>query len=436
MHYQTQYTAKKCSPEYAISQISSDDRVLIAGEPGALLRALYQARERFTGLRLFSVFGFSGIAGTYMYTPEMAGHIEAISMLLNANAGEAWMRGAADLAMANLSEAEQYLAENAMPTVLLAHCAPPDEHGYLYLGTDAGCFTVALERGAKVFVQVNENMPLICSDYARIHVSAVTAVCEFTEPLPTAPARDAALADEDKTIAGIIAERIPNGATIQLGSGPLPDIVGRSLDHHKDLGAHTDCFGSAMIHLMKKGALNNSKKDILPGISVGGYFRAPTEELQYLHKNRQVMMKKLSWVCDPAVMSKMKGLVSVNMGLAVDFRAHVCSGCLGDGFIGGVGSQHDFARGAKRATDGKSFIVMRSTRLAADGSRTSAILPALPDGSLVSIPRCDIMYVVTEYGAANLRDMGVKERVNALISLAHPDFRDWLKEEAGKHGYC
>ena len=436
MQYQTQYAAKKCSPEYAISQITSDDRVLAAGEPGALLRALYQARDHFDGLRLFSVFGFSGIAGTYMYTPEMAGHIEAISMVLHKNAGDAWMRGAADLAMANLSEAEQYLAESAGPTVLLAHCAPPDEHGYLYLGVDAGCFTAALERGARIFVQVNENMPLIYSDYARIHVSAVTGVCEFTEPLPAGPAGDAAVAEEDKAIAGFVAERIPNGSTIQLGAGSLPDTVGRSLDRHKDLGAHTDCFGSAMIHLMKKGAVNNSKKDFLPGISVGGYFRAPADELQYLHKNRQVLMKKLSWVCDPAVMSRMKNLMSVNTGLAVDFRAHVCSGCLGDEFVGGIGSQHDFARGAKRATDGKSFIVMRSTRLAADGSRVSAILPALPDGSLVSIPRCDIMYVVTEYGAANLRDLGVKERVKTLISLAHPDFRDWLTEEAGKHGYC
>jgi 4-hydroxybutyrate CoA-transferase len=132
----------------------------------------------------------------------------------------------------------------------------------------------------------------------------------------------------------------------------------------------------------------------------------------------------------------MSGIVSVNTGLAVDFRAQVCSSSLGTGFTGGVGSILDFTRGAKRTKNGKAFVVMRSTIQNEDGTRTSAILPALPGGSLVSIPRCDIMSVVTEYGVADLRDLSIKDRVKALITLAHPDFREGLTAAAAKYGYC
>jgi len=142
------------------------------------------------------------------------------------------------------------------------------------------------------------------------------------------------------------------------------------------------------------------------------------------------MAKSISWICDPAVIAGLDGFISVNAGMAVDFRAQICSSSPGASFSGGVGSHLDFARGAKRSGNGKSLVVMRSTSIADDGSRVSAILPALPDGSLVSIPRSDVMYVVTEFGAVNLRDLGVKERVKALISIAHPDFREWLSDEA------
>ena len=435
MNYQTQYTAKKCSPDEAIALIRNEDAVLAAGEPGALLRALYKSGSRFSGLRLYSVTGLSAMAGAEVYAQEMAGHMEVVSAVLSQEAGNAWGQGGIDQTVVNLSEAEAYIGNYACPTVVLAHCPPMDENGYFYLGTDSGYATAVLSRGAKVIVQVNGKMPLICSDECRVHISAVTAIVEHTEALASAVAWKAEPSAEDKAIAGFVAELIPNGAVLQLGEGLIPELVGRNLLNHKDLGIHTDCVNEALIELMQKGAVNNSKKELLPGLSVGGYFRAPAESLQFLHKNPAVMMKPLSWVCDPSVISLNSGVISVNTGIAVDFRGQVCSGSLGVGFSGGAGSHLDFARGAKRSAGGKSFIVMRSTSVGKDGKPVSNIYPGLPEGSLVSIPRSDIMYIVTEYGAIDIRDLSVKERVDALISLAHPDFREWLSDEVIKHKY-
>ena len=436
MNYLEQYAAKKCSPEDAVSLIRKDDVVLTTGEPDVLLEALKKTANRLDGLHLYSVFGNAGQAGTRFYSLETSGHIHVTTTILSENEWKAWPDGDVDQVLVNLSEADQYIAYTCCPEVLLVQCSPLDEDGYFNMGIDAGCSSMALERGARVIVQVNQNMPHVLTDFGRVHISRVSAICESNE-LPSKTGIPATAPTEaDRTIAGYIAERIPNGATIQLGGGIIPELAGRLLVNHKDLGIHTDFFNGAMVELMKKGAVNNSRKEIMNGVSVAGFFHLDPNDLSFLHNNTAIMLKKMSWVCDPKTISQLSDIVSVNMGLAVDFRAQVCSSSMGISNTGGIGSHLDFARGAKRSKNGKSFIVLRSTRQKEDGTVVSNILPALPEGSLVSIPRSDIMYVATEYGVANLRDLGVKERVKELISLAHPDFREWLLDEAKKNGFA
>ncbi|MCL2120797.1 MAG: hypothetical protein FWH28_00925 [Clostridiales bacterium] len=435
MRYESQFAAKTCTAAQAVSLIHDDDAVLVAGEPGALLEALYQARDRFHGLRLTSILGISGQAGANLYTKEAAGNLQVVSTVLDPKAWASWAQGNVDQVVVNFSECEDFIENTCKPTVLLAHCAPADEEGWFSLGADAGCASGALSRGVRVILQVNRNMPYIPSADCRVHINTVAALCEADEELSAGGVRDARLREEDRIIAGLTAERIPDGATFQLGDGPLPDLVGRHLVNHKDLGIHTDCFNGAMIELMQKGAVNNSKKELYRHQSVGGYFRATAEELRFLHNNPDIVMKNLSWICDSRVIRQMKGFISVNAGLAVDFRGQICSGSLGMRFSGGADGHLDFARGAKHSKGGTSFIVMRSVIEGEDGVRTSAICPALPEGSLVSIPRFDVMYLVTEFGAANLEVLSVKERVQTLISLAHPDFREQLTDAAKKHQY-
>ncbi|MCL1805019.1 MAG: hypothetical protein FWG28_03310 [Clostridiales bacterium] len=433
MNYSAHYDARKRTPEHAISLIQNDDVILVAGRPGALLGALDQAKGRFDGLRLFSVFGLDCDAGAGLCSPEAAGHVLVSSAILSKHEENAWLSGSIDQAPVHLSAVDEFISDTCRPTVLFVHCPPPDDEGYFYPGIDSGGVFTAVQQNARIMVQVNPNMPLIYSD-TRFHVTKADVICESAEPVPGNATADEA--DEaGKAIAGFVAELIPDGATIQLGAGLLPELVGKALLGHKDLGIHTDYFNGAMIDLIKKGAVNNSKKAVLPGVSVGSYFNVPAAELKFLEKNPEIVSRMLSWACRSSVISQNDKVRAVNEGIAVDFRAQASTCNLGMSFTGGVGGAFDFFRGAQRCNDGLSFIVMKSTAVGKDGAKTSRILPAMPDGSLVSIPRSDMMYVVTEYGAVNVRDLTIKERVRSLIGLAHPDFRDWLSDEAAKNGY-
>ncbi len=435
MNYIDQYNAKKCSPEQAISLISNEDIVFTGGEPNALLEALYNAKERFDGLKLYSMFGIMGPQGGNINSEEMVGHLNFTATVLKHNEERSWHHGNIDQVLVHFSEMEDLVEKRYKPTVLLTHCSPMDEEGYFYMGTHAGCARPAVDCGAKVIVQANENMLTIYSDYYRIHISEVTAICEFSEPVSAPDMIIKEPSEADKVIAGLVAERIPNGSTIQLGAGALPHIAGRFLANHRDLGIHTEAFSGSYIDLIKKGAVNNSKKEICTGISIGGFFGGADFAPEIIHKNPKVMMKKLSWINNPDVICRISNMMSINSCLGIDLHGQVCSESIGLSITGGIGGQLDFIRGVRRSAGGKSFLIMRSTVEKKDGSRISKISLNLPEGSIVSAPRSDVMYIVTEYGVADLQYRSSKERANVLIAIAHPDYRDKLTFEAKKHGF-
>jgi 4-hydroxybutyrate CoA-transferase len=436
LKYSAQYAAKKYAPEQAVALIQKGASVYTGGEPGALLEALYAARDRLDGLKLYSMFGIGGSVGEKINSADMTEHVDYAATVLKRHEERAWAHSKIDQVSVHFSEMEHMVEQRRRPTALLTHCAPMDEEGYFYMNPQAGCGCgrSAADCGAKIIIQVNENIPVIYSDYYRIHISEVTALCEANEPLRNPDAQKREASEADQRMGSYVAERIPNGATIQLGAGAAPDMVGRFLENHKDLGVHTEMFGEAMVPLMKKGVINNSQKTLLRGVSVASFLGGGPVTREFAHKNRDILLKKISWVNDPAVISQIQDIVSVNSCLGVDLRGQVCSESIGLSSSGGIGGQLDFVRGARRAKGGQSFIVMRSALQKKDGTRLSKITLTLPKGSVVSTPRSDVMYVATEYGVAELQYRSVKERAQALISISHPDFREELTFEAKKHG--
>ncbi len=434
MNYFEQYEAKKCTPEQAISLIKNDDVLFTGGEPTDLLKALYNARDRFQGLQLHSMFGIMGPAGSYVNSPDLIGKVHFTANVLKFNEEGAWKNGNVEQRLVHFSEMEDLVEKRIRPTVLLTQCSPMQEDGYFYMGSHAGCARPAVDGGAKVIMQVNPNLPVIFSDYYRIHIHEVSAIVEVDTPISQPDLVARGPSEKDKIIAGYVTELIPDGSTIQLGAGATPDAVGVFLDQHHDLGIHTEAFTSCYSKLIACGAVNNSKKELMRGISVGGFFGGSKDD-PIIHKNPKVMMKKLAWINDPMTICRISNMMSINSCLGVDLRGQVCSESIGMSITGGIGGQLDFVRGARRSNGGKSFIVMKSTVEKKDGTRLSKITTTLPAGSVVSTPRSDVMYVVTEYGVAALQYKSIKERVEALIAIAHPDFRDELRFDAKKAGW-
>lgn len=435
VNYFEQYQSKLYSPEEAISLIQTDSVVFTGGEPNLLLGALLNERERFSGLKVYSMFGIQGSSGTLINDPSSDGHIDLGVSVLKVFEEQAWGRGRVDQYLVHFSEMEKLIEQHHRPSVLLVHCSPMQEDGWLYLGVHPGCSRAAIDCGAKVIAQVNDQMPAVCSDYYRVHISEVTAICEISAPIMRANMPIHTAAKEDLAVAGFVAERVNNGATLQIGGGILPDIVGLAFANHRDLGVHSETFSGTFVELIEKGAVNNSKKEICNGISVTGFFiGGALKAFDMLHMNPKVQLKKQAWINDPAVIRQISNIISINSCLGVDLRGQVCSESIGLRNTGGIGGQLDFVRGARRAPGGKSFIVMRSMVEKKDGAKLSKITFNLPYGSIVSTPCNDVMYVVTEYGVAELLYKSVRERAKALIAIAHPDFREELTYQAKKHG--
>ncbi|MCL2336892.1 MAG: 4-hydroxybutyrate--acetyl-CoA CoA transferase [Firmicutes bacterium] len=429
--YSNQYMEKKLAPHDVVALIEDNAKIFVTCEPVTLLKELKEQRARFHNLFLFAMMGMrSKVAQDLVLAPEWEGHLTCGSCFL----GEAEVRdykyGKVEHISAHFSQFEGIVANHIKPGYLLANVSPMDDEGYFSLGY-APNGRVAVDIGTKVLLQVNENMPYIYSDYYKVHISEVTALCESNTPLMEF--FDPEPSEIDRMIAGHIVERIPNGATIQLGIGGLPVALGTFLLDHKDLGIHTEMFSNTMTMLMKRGVVNNSKKKLCPGISVAAFVQGSKETTDFVHRNKNVQSKKLAWVNNPAIIAQNNDMISINACLSVDLRGQVCSESLGFNTSGGSGGQLDFVKGARSAPGGKSFIAMHSVAEKKDGTRISKIALTHPPGSVITTPRNDVHYLATEYGIAEMANRTARERTLALIAIAHPDFREQLTYEAKQH---
>ena len=345
-----------------------------------------------------------------------------------------WFSGKIAKAAANRGEADimpcyyrdmpalhrEYVKLDAFMTVV----SPMDKDGWFSAGVTGSYSAAQFEKAGHVFLEVNENMPWGVTA-PRIHISQVTALCENNAPLPLAP--PAKLDDISRAIGGHIAQEVPDGATIQLGIGAIPEAVGLALKDKHDLGIHTELLLDCMMELIECGAVTNARKPIHTGKTVATFTFGSERLYRYIDNNPDVEILPVEYVNDPAVIARHPNFISVNGGLEVDFFGQVCAESLGTTHVSGTGGQSDYVRGAVMSPGGKSFIAFPST---AAGGTVSRIRATLTPGAVVSTSKNDVDWIATEYGLAKLRGKTLSQRAKALIAIAHPKFREELTAQA------
>ena len=433
MSWENAYKSKCCSIPEALSLIRSNDRIITqfgVAIPSALVEGLYDIRDRVENVelnlgitkRVFKVF-----------SPECNGKINIRSSFLYPGERAAIKEGS-KLAILPIDLYDTYRdrKENICADVALLSVAPPDENGYFSLGLHDADVPELKDRIRTIIVQVNKNIPYIYGKDRYLHVDDVTAIVECTEELQELPVGEAKPLDE--VIAGHIIPRIHDGATLQFGVGGPGMVVGRNLTHLHDLGIHTEMFCDTMVDLIKCGAVNNSKKKLLPGKTVFGLCQGKRSTYEFLDHNETVEMRSASWVNNPYNIGTNDNVVSINSAIAVDLTGQVCAESIGVRHYSGAGGHCDFVRGARISEGGQSFIAFYSTYNKHDGTVGSKIDLTLPLGSVVTTRRNDVDSIVTEYGIAQMKFRTIEERAKALIAIAHPDFRDKLYFDAKKAG--
>lgn len=393
--------------------------------PSAILTAL-QVREdagNVVGLEYHSLLDLFQLPSleTDRHSP-----VRGISWFSGAWARKAVNAGCADVMPCHYRDIPSLFQKYVPVDALLAVVAPMDEHGFFSTGLSASISEVLIHKAKRIFLEVNPHMPRVASG-PQIHISQVTALCENEQPIPEK--QPGPIDPVSRTIGGLIAEEICNGATLQLGIGAIPDAVGLALRDKSNLGIHTEMFTDSMVDLIECGAVTNAMKPIHTGRTVATFAFGSRRMYDFIDNDPAFEMLPVDYVNDPATIAKHPNFVSVNAALEVDFFGQVCAESIGTAHVSGSGGQADYVRGAIQSPGGKSFIAFPST---AKNGTVSRIKSILSPGSLVTTSKNDVDYVVTEYGIAELRGKPLSKRTQALISIAHPRFRDELTYEAKK----
>ena len=306
---------------------------------------------------------------------------------------------------------------------------PPDENGKVSTGV-AGDYTVQAVKSARtVIAQINDQVPFTYGG-AVFDVTEIDAFVECSQPLPALP--DAKIGEVESLIGKNCASIIEDGACLQLGIGSIPDAVCHELVHKKHLGIHSEMLGDGVVKLYEEGAVDNSLKQIDKGKFVFNFVMGSQKLYDFCDRNDKCILMPVDYVNDPRIICQNDNVVSINGGLAVDFYGQVAADTIGYTQFSGVGGQVDFIRGAAWSKNGKAIIAMPSMTVKKDGTKISKINPLLSEGTVVATPRHDVDYIATEYGIVRLKGLTVKERAKALISIAHPDFREELRDDYEK----
>ncbi len=433
MSWKSEYEKKKMTAKQAAELISSGDRIAATfgvNTPYVILEAIGERRKELKDVTLFVHSLMEPVSWLDNETEE---NIHVISGFIGPGERDGEKKGwKADTIAYQLYRQDEVMLRVIKANVGIVQLTPPDENGYCYLGCSALGVKEMLETANLIIAQINSYNPAIFTEELCVHVSQLDAVVEADRPLPIMESGEP---DEtDKQVASHIVERVPNGATLQIGVGSISNAVGYYLEYHKDLGIHTELYTDSMMYLTKKGAVNNSKKMLYPQKAVMGLAGGSKEMYEFLDKNPRILNKAIEWVNNPSVIAQNNDLISINACIGIDLLGQVSSESFGFRQYSGSGGQLDFVRGAQRSPGGKSFLAMRSTVQKKDGTVLSKITLTHPIGSAITVPRTDVEYVVTEYGVVNLQNQSIDYRARALISIAHPDFRDQLTFEAKKAG--
>lgn len=363
-------------------------------------------------------------------SPEMEGIFRVSSLFTGANVRKAVNEGRADFTPVFLSEIPMLIERKKLHIdVCLLHLSPPDEHGFCSFSISNDCAKTASEHADIIIAQINPNLPRVYGDNF-IHIDKIDYAIEINDPVPEFYNMKE-ISDKDRLVyekIGMnIAGLIEDGSTLQMGIGIIPDIVLQFLTDKNDLGIHTEMFSDNLIDLIESGVINGEKKTLLPGKVVSSFTLGTKKVFDYMDDNPVFEFRPTKFVNDPFTISRNDNMVSINSALEVDLTGQVCADSMGPKNFSGFGGQLDFIRGATRSKNGKPIIAFTST---AKGGTLSRISPYLKQGAGVTTTRGDVHYIITEYGIADLYGKSIRERVNSLISIAHPDFREELERYA------
>lgn len=414
------------TPQEAVGLVRSGDTIVVQGStsvPNVLLRALTERASELRDVKIIVGFGICAEDAPYA-KPEYVDSFRALSIFVPNYLRNAMRAGLADTIPCFLGEVPFLFRSGQVPVnVAFLNVSEPDENGYCSYGISADIAYSGAECATTVIAQVNKYMPRTFGDPI-IHVSQISAMCRGDEPLAEVPTP---VPNEIETKIGLsIAEQIPDGATLQIGVGGIPNAVINALGSHKHLGLHTEAITDGVLPLIEKGVIDNSQKKLYPGKSVGSLVLGSRHLYDHIDNNPDFVIRDVAWTNDPQNIRQNPKAMAINSAVEIDLTGQICADSIGETIISGVGGQHDFMYGAALSEGGKCFIALPS--ITAKGQ--SKIVSHLQPGAGVVTTRFQTQYVVTEQGIVYLRNLPLAERAKALISIAHPSVREELEREA------
>jgi 4-hydroxybutyrate CoA-transferase len=426
------YRSKVVSAEDVGKIIESGQRVYLGGGaavPQRLVDALVARADELRDVEILHVLTF----GPAPYVDEKyAKSFRHRALFMGGNTRAAVQAGRADFVPVFLSEIPHMFRNGALPIdVALIQVSPPDEHGFCSFGAEVGCTKPAAQSAKVVIAEVNRRMPRVLGD-SFIHVSKLNYVVEVDYTLPEAP--QAGTTPAHQAIGKHIAQLIPDGATLQLGIGSIPDAVLAQVGDKRDLGVHSELFSDGVIDLVERGVITNDRKTLHPGKIVAGFCFGSQRLYDFVQDNAIIELHPSDYVNDPFVIAQNDNMIAINSAIEVDITGQVCADSIGPMIYSGIGGQVDFVRGAARSRGGKPIIALPATATTKKGEM-SRIVRQLKPGAGVVTSRGDVHYVVTEYGVACLHGKSIRERVCALIEIAAPPFREELHRYAREQNY-
>lgn len=429
------YQSRLTTAEEAVRHIKSGDRIFLTGNCSVPQKALAALVEYAPNLQNIEICQALTVGPADYVAPEMEGHLRVNTMFISANIRKAVQEGRADFTPVLLSEFPLLFKNKHLPVdVALVHLSPPDEHGFCSFGIENGLTKSPAESAKMIIAEVNEQMPRTLGD-SFIHISRLHHIIPTNYPLPEMLMGSEGPNETVDQLASHIVELIPDGATMQMGIGAIPDAVLKYLFHKKDLGIHTELFSDGVMELVEAGVLTNARKTLHPGKISAGFIIGSRALYKWVDDNPLIELHPTEYINDPFVVAQNDRQVAINSAIEVDLTGQVCADSIGPKLFSGVGGQLDFVYGASRSKGGVPIIALPSTTTLRNGQVVSRIVSMLNRGAGVVTTRNHIRYVVTEFGVAELYAKTIRQRARALINIAHPDFRDQLTHEAKELNY-
>lgn len=427
-HWMGEYQSKVMSSTEAVKRIQSGHRVVTGhacGEPVALVEAMSARAAELENVEIVHMVAM----GQAKYAqPGMEKSFRHNALFVGASTRKAVEEKRADYTPCYFSEIPRLFRSRLLPVdVALIQVTPPDTQGYCSYGVSVDYTKEAADCADLVIAQVNSLMPR--TGGAKIHISEIDCIVEEARPL--IELKPPAIGEVEKHIGEHVAGLIPDGATLQLGIGAIPDAVLLFLTDKKDLGIHSEMFSDGVVHLAEAGVITNARKTLHGGKFMATFLMGTRKLYDFVHENTAVELHPVDYINDPYIIGQHANMISINSALQVDLMGQVNAEMIGTRQFSGIGGQVDFVRGASRSPGGRSIIALPST---ASGGKISRICSELDRGAAVSTSRNDVHYVVTEYGVAELRGKSLRQRALALISISHPAFRESLTAEAKEKG--